>query len=89
MPGFTHRTLEIADLCRLTTMPSGPLPLVPTARRGEGGLRGRAHVESMTRSDGAPLVLIGANGISRATRHGRPESVAQPANEASVRRTSA
>jgi len=89
MAGFKHRTLEIVDLNRSTTASRGPLPLIPTARGAEGGLRGRAYVESVTRSDGAPLAaLIGTNGISQAIRHGRAESMAQPATEATVCRTS-
>ncbi len=89
MARFRHRTLEIVDLCRSTTTPSGPLPLAQTARGGEGVLGGRAYVESVTRSGCAPLsALIGANGISRTTGHGRPESTAQSADEATVRRTS-
>ena len=38
MDGSRIETLEIVDLCRSTTTPSGPLPLVPTARGAEGEL---------------------------------------------------
>jgi hypothetical protein len=89
MAGFKHRTHEIVDLCGSTTMPSGPLPLAETARGGEGVLAGRADVESVAHSGRPPLsALIGANRISRTTGHGWPESTAQSADEATIRRTS-
>ena len=84
-----HRTLEIVDRYPSTTTPSGPLLLAQTARGGEGVLGGRTYAESVTHSGCAPLsALIGGSGISRTTGHGWPESTAQSADEATIRRTS-